>query len=103
MDPVCADRASQTFRCVIQTWVIRTAGTTVLVDTGVHHDHAGWDTRRDGTASSDGHDVRVLTFLDAAHLVPTRLPGHLPGHGGASVRAQREGIVVQRWLDLPEI
>ncbi|MET0699922.1 MAG: MBL fold metallo-hydrolase [Mycobacterium sp.] len=96
--------ASRAYRAAIQTWVIRSAGRTILIDTGVgndrdrpqvpvfdhldtdflqqlagigvqpadvdvvinthiHYDHVGWNTRLDGTSW-------VPTFPNATYLVP---------------------------------
>lgn len=96
--------ATETYRCAIQTWVLRSGGRTILIDTGVgndrdrpqapafdhlrtdfldrldavgvvpadvdivinthiHYDHVGWNTRLDGT-------TWVPTFSNATYLVP---------------------------------
>jgi glyoxylase-like metal-dependent hydrolase (beta-lactamase superfamily II) len=98
--------STRAYRCAIQTWVLRTAGRTILIDTGVgndrerpqvptfdhlhtdflhrlaavgvepadvdvvvnthiHYDHVGWNTRWDGEAW-------VPTFPNATYLVPQR-------------------------------
>lgn len=128
LDPVFTDRASRAFRCAIQTWVVRTGGMTVLVDTGVgndrhrpqvpafeklasdfparlaaagvapeevdvvvnthvHYDHVGWNTRRDEVASTDGHDVWVPTFPNATYLVPAADVDHFRPENAAAMRA----------------
>jgi glyoxylase-like metal-dependent hydrolase (beta-lactamase superfamily II) len=97
-------RSTRAYRAAIQTWVIRSAGRTILVDTGVgndrdrpqvptfdhldtdfpqrlaaigvqpadvdlvinthiHYDHVGWNTRLDGTSWTP-------TFPNATYLVP---------------------------------
>ncbi len=96
--------ATGTYRCAIQTWVLRMGGRTILIDTGVgndrdraqapmldhlrtdflqrladggidpsevdvvvnthiHYDHVGWNTRLEGT-------TWVPTFPNATYLVP---------------------------------
>ncbi len=103
-DPVFWDASTNAFRAAIQTWVVRSGGLTVLVDTGVgdgrdrpqvplfsdlhtgfdrrlreggvaleevdvvvnthiHYDHVGWNTRWDG-------DAWVPTFPNARYVVP---------------------------------
>jgi len=97
---------TRAYRAAIQTWVLRTGGRTILIDTGVgndrdrpqvptfdhlhtdylrrlaevgvepgdvdvvinthiHYDHVGWNTRFDGTSW-------VPTFPNATYLVPRR-------------------------------
>lgn len=127
LHPIFIDRASRAYRCAIQTWVLRTAGMTVLVDTGigndrrrpqvpqftglssdfparlaaagvapeevdvvvnthVHYDHVGWNTRRDEAASIDDHDAWVPTFPNATYLVPTADVDHFRPENAARMR-----------------
>ncbi|WP_086820662.1 MBL fold metallo-hydrolase [Allokutzneria sp. NRRL B-24872] len=121
--------------CALQTWLLRSGGRTILVDTGVgnhkerpdmpmfhhldtpflanlaaagvapedvdvvinthiHADHVGWNTRLDG-------DDWVPTFPNATYLVPQRDFTHF--HGNAlfedSVRPVHEAGLVQLWDD----
>ena len=127
LDPLFTDRASRAYRCAIQTWVVRTAGMTVLVDTGVgndrhrpqvpqfeslssdfparlaaagvtpqdvdvvvnthvHYDHVGWNTRLDPAASTPGHDVWVPTFPNATYLVPAADVDHFRPENAQKMR-----------------
>ncbi|WP_298803739.1 MBL fold metallo-hydrolase [uncultured Pseudokineococcus sp.] len=117
------ERASERYRAAVQTWVVRTGGLTVLVDTGVgndrdrpqapgfsslatdflrrlaaagvapedvdvvvnthiHYDHVGWNTRRDG-------DRWVPTFPNATYLLPAPDVEHFHPDNADQVRAPR--------------
>lgn len=116
---------TRAYRCAIQTWVLRTGGRTILIDTGVgndrdrpqipafdhlgtdflhrlaavgvepgdvdvvvnthiHSDHVGWNTRLDGR-------TWVPTFPNATYLVPERDVEHFrPGAVGRAPRSEDE-------------
>ncbi|MCP3805355.1 MBL fold metallo-hydrolase [Allokutzneria sp. A3M-2-11 16] len=119
--------------CALQTWVLRSGGRTILVDTGVgnhkerpqmaafhllntpfldnlaaagvnpedvdvvinthiHADHVGWNTRLDG-------DEWVPTFPNATYLVPQRDFEHFHGNDifEDSVRPVHDAGLVQLW------
>jgi len=127
LDQIFTNRATRAYRCAIQTWVLRTAGITVLVDTGigngrhrpqvptfenlssdfparlaaagvapeevdvvvnthVHYDHVGWNTRRDDVASTNDHDAWVPTFPNATYLVPAADVDHFRPENASKMR-----------------
>lgn len=71
LDPHFYDRATSAYRAAIQTWVVRTRGMTVLVDTGVGNDRDRpqiplFDHLNTGflsrlvTAGTNPHDVDIV-------------------------------------------
>ncbi len=115
--------SSRAYRCAIQTWVLRTGGRTILIDTGVgndrdrpqvptfdhlhtdflqrlaavgvdpavvdvvvnthiHYDHVGWNTKLNGSAW-------VPTFPNATYLVPRRDYDHFRPENAERMRPPR--------------
>jgi glyoxylase-like metal-dependent hydrolase (beta-lactamase superfamily II) len=119
------------YRCRVQTWVLRSEGRTVLVDTGVgndrvrpqvpqfgglhtdfldrlqeagvrpedvdvvvnthiHYDHVGWNTRLEG-------DEWVPTFPNATYLIPRLDHAYFDPEGDGPGRAPRDEHEQLRW------
>jgi glyoxylase-like metal-dependent hydrolase (beta-lactamase superfamily II) len=119
------------YRCRVQTWVLRSEGKTVLVDTGVgndrvrpqvpqfgglrtdfldrlrqagvrpedvdvvvnthiHYDHVGWNTRLEG-------DEWIPTFPNATYLIPRLDHTYFDPEGNGPGRAPRDEYERARW------
>lgn len=90
---------------------VQPAAVDVVINTHLHTDHIGWNTRRpDAGGGTAGDASWVPTFPNARYLMPepdyrqsSPDGAHYPGRGGASVVARGDAFMVDDWLELPAI